>query len=407
MEAEVSDAERIVIVGASLTGARAAQGAREAGFEGEIVLIGDEPERPYERPPLSKDYLRGEKDDLSWVHDESFYADQGVELRTSTFVTGIDPGERTVLIEGSDPVPWDRLLLATGCEPRRIDVPGADLDGIRYLRTVADSAALGEHLREGVKLAVIGAGWIGSEVAASARQKDCEVTLIEPQEVPLEKVLGTEIGGVYRDVHLDHGVDFKSGTGVEAFLGDGRVEKVKTTAGEVEADLVVVGIGVVPRTGLAEMVGLELNNGVPVDAGLRTEVEGIYAAGDIANQFHPFFDERIRVEHWANARRQGLAAGRSIAGEEVVYDDLPYFYSDQYDVGMEYVGYATEWDEVVVRGSTEDREFIAFWLKDGRVLAGMNVNIWDVSDTIGELIKSRRPVDTAALANPDTDLATL
>lgn len=403
----MSDSERIVIVGASLTGARAAEGAREAGFKGEILLLGEETERPYERPPLSKDYLRGEKDDLAWVHDESFYAENGIDLRTSTVVSGIDPADRTVLIEGGEPEPFDRLLLATGCEPRRLDIPGGDLEGIHYLRSVGDSATLGEHLREGTRVVVVGAGWIGSEVAASARQKGCEVTLVEPQEVPLEKVLGTEVGGVYRDVHIEQGVDFKSGTGVEAFLGEGSVEKVQTTAGELEADLVVVGIGVVPRTGLAEMIGLELNNGIPVDAGLRTEVEGIYAAGDIANQYHPFYDERIRIEHWANARRQGLAAGRSMAGEEVVYDDLPYFFSDQYDVGMEYVGFATDWNQVVIRGNTKSREFIAFWLKDDRIQAGMNVNIWDVSDTIAELIKADRPVDTAALANPETDLATL
>lgn len=403
----MSDFERIVIVGASLAGARAAEGAREAGFEGEILLIGDEPERPYERPPLSKDYLRGEKDDLAWVHDEDFYAAKDIELRTSTFVTGIDPGNRTVLVEGGDPEPYDRLLLATGCEPRKIDIPGADLEGIHYLRTAADSADLGERLVEGAKVVVVGAGWIGSEVAASARQKGCEVTLVEPAEVPLQKVLGTDIGGFYRDIHLEQGVDFKGGTGVEAFLGDGAVEKVKTAAGEIEADLVVVGVGAVPRIGLAEAAGLSINNGVPVDAGLRTEAEGIYAAGDIANQYHPFFSERIRVEHWANARRQGLAAGRSMAGEEVVYEELPYFFSDQYEVGMEYVGYATEWDEVVVRGDREAREFIAFWLKEGRVLAGMNVNIWDVNETIGDLIRSRRTVDVAALANPDSDLATL
>lgn len=403
----MSDADRIVIVGASMAGARAAEGARDAGFGGEILLIGDEPERPYERPPLSKDYLCGGKDDLAWVHEESFYGDRNIDLRTSTLVSGIDPAARTVLIQDSDPEPYDKLLLATGCEPRRIDVPGADLDGIHYLRTASDSSALGEHLREGVRLVVVGAGWIGSEVAASARQQGCEVTLVEPQQVPLEKVLGNEIGEVFRDLHLDQGVDFRSGTGVEAFLGDGAVSAVRTTAGEVPADLVVVGVGAVPRTGLAEMVGLTLDNGVPVDAALRTEAEGIYAAGDIANQFHPFFEDRIRVEHWANARRQGYAAGRSMAGEDVVYDDLPYFFSDQYDLGMEYVGYATKWDELVIRGSKEDREFIAFWLKEGRILAGMNVNIWEVSDTIGELIKSKRAVDLAALADPETDLATL
>ncbi len=399
--------ERIVIVGASLAGARAAEGAREAGFEGSIVLIGDEPERPYERPPLSKDYLRGERDDLSWVHEESFYSENGIDLQTSTSVTGIDPAAKTVLIEEADPEPYDRLLLATGCEPRRIGVPGADLEGIHYLRSAADSAALGERFLEGPRVAVVGAGWIGSEVAASARQKGCEVTMIEPQEVPLERVLGTRIGGLYRDVHREQGVDFQGSTGVEAFEGSGRVERVRTSAGVVDADLVVVGVGVIPRTGLAEAAGIRVENGIPVDAGLRTEVEGIYAAGDVANQFHPFYDGRIRVEHWANARRQGFAAGQAMAGKEVSYEELPYFYSDQFDLGMEYAGFATDWDEVVIRGDENGREFIAFWLNEGRVQAGMNVNIWDVSETITGLIRSRRPVDLAALADPDTDLATL
>lgn len=403
----VEGTKRIVIVGAGMAGARAAEGAREAGFEGEIVLIGDETERPYERPPLSKDYLRGEQYDLTWVHESSFYPERDIDLRTSAFVTGIDPGSRSVLIDGQDPVPFDRLLLATGCEPKRIDVPGAELEGVHYLRSAADSRLIRRHLGKGVRLAVIGAGWIGSEVAASARQLGCEVTLIEPREVPLEGVLGAEVGEVYRDLHLDKGVDFKGGTGVESFDGDDRLRKVRTRAGDFDVDLAVVGVGAVPRTGLAEAAGLEINGGVPVDAGLRTEVEGIYAAGDIANQFHPFYKERIRVEHWANARKQGFAAGRSMAGDEVMFDELPYFFSDQYDVGMEYTGYAAEWDEVVIRRSREDREFIAFWLKEERVLAGMNVNIWDVSDTIGELIRSGRTVDVEALANPDQDLAAL
>lgn len=403
----MSEIERIVIVGASMTGARAAEGAREAGYEGEIVLIGDEPERPYERPPLSKDYLRGEKDDLAWVHEESFYPDNEIELRTSTFVTGIDIAGKTVQIEGSDPLGFDRLLLATGAEPRRIDVPGADLEGVFYLRTAADSAALGERLNDGTRVVVAGAGWIGSEVAASARQKGCEVTLVEPAEVPLQGVLGKELGAVFRDLHLEQGVDFKGGTGVEAFEGEGKVSGVRTTAGSIDADLVVVGIGAVPRTGLAEAAGIAVNGGIPVDAGLRTEVEGVYAAGDIANQYHPFYGDRIRVEHWANARRQGYSAGRSMAGEEVSYEDLPYFFSDQFDLGMEYTGHAAEWDEIVIRGDEKGREFIAFWLKEGKVLAGMNVNVWDVTETIEKLIRAGNTVDRAVLEDPDTDLENL
>mgnify|MGYP002401788447 CR=1 FL=1 len=405
----MSETERIVIVGASLAGARAAEGARESGFGGEIVLIGAEEERPYERPPLSKDYLRGERDDLTWAHDESFYVENDIDLRTSTSVTAIDPPRRTVTIEGGETVPYDRLLLATGCEPRRIEIPGADLEGVHYLRTAEDSGRLGQRLEEGTRVAVVGAGWIGCEVAASARQRGCEVTLVEPAEVPLQGVLGRDLGGFFRDVHLERGVDFRGGTKVEAFEGERRVSAVATTAGTVAVDLVVVGIGVVPRTALAEEAGFGTNDGIPVDAALRTEVEGVYAAGDVANAFHPFYGERIRVEHWANARRQGFAAGRSLAGREVSYQELPYFFSDQFDVGMEYTGHAAEWDEIVIRGdrSGGGGEFIAFWLKEDRVLAGMNVNVWDVAETIGELIRSKHPVDAAALADPDTDLNAL
>ncbi len=399
--------ERIVIVGASLAGARAAEGARDAGFEGEILLIGEEPDDPYERPPLSKDYLRGDRDQLTWVHDAGYYRKRGIDLRLSTFVSGIDPSSRTIQIDGENPEPYGRLLLTTGCEPVRLDLPGSELSGIHYLRSVADSAALRDRLGQGTRVAVVGAGWIGSEVAASARQKGCEVVLIEPREVPLQTVLGTRLGEVYRDLHIGHGVDFKSGTTVEAFLGEDRVTSVGTTAGEIPVDLVVVGIGATPRTGLAELAGLELNDGVPVDAGMRTEGECIYAAGDIANQYHPFYGERIRVEHWANARRQGYAAGRSMAGEETFYDDLPYFFSDQYDLGMEYIGHSEGSDEIVIRGDAESREFIAFWLREGRVVAGMNVNVWDVNEKIGDLIRSKEAIDTAALSDPDTDLSAI
>lgn len=401
--------ETIVIVGAGLTAAKAVEALRETGNESRVVLIGAEPHRPYERPPLSKAYLRGERDDAPWVHEQSWYADHGIELLTGHKVTTVRPTDSRVVVDGGDPVTYDKLLFATGAEPRRIGIPGNDLTGVHYLRDLESSDALGAAIADGsARVVVVGAGWIGSEVAASARQKGCEVTVIEPSEVPLARVLGNQMGSIYRDIHTDQGVRMMLETGVEAFEGDGRVERVRTSDGNtIEADLVVVGIGVIPRTTLAEEMGAGCDNGIMVDASLKTELRGVYAAGDVANAWHPFYERRIRVEHWNNAMKQGAAAGRALAGEDVSYEEIPYFFSDQYDVGMEYVGYASGDDEIVIRGNTDSREFIAFWLEDGRIAAGMNVNIWDVSDTIRDLITARVEVDRDALADPDTDLASL
>ena len=389
-----------VIVGAGLAGAKAAEALREEGFDGRVVLVGAEPERPYERPPLSKGYLRGESGrEKAYVHPESFYAEREIELRLATAVEAIDPGAHEVVL-GAERLRYDRLLLATGAEPRRLIAAGADLDGIHQLRTFADADALRERLDGGGRVVVVGAGWIGSEVAASARQRGLEVTVIEPLSVPLERVLGPEVGGVYRDLHRDHGVDLRLGTGVVAFEGDERVARVRTTDGDaVECDFVVVGVGVAPRVGLAQAAGLAVGDGVLVDAALRTSAPDVFAAGDVASAEHPFLDRRIRVEHWANAIDQGAAAARSMLGRDVAYDRIPYFFSDQYDVGMEYAGHAAGWDEVVLRGDPAGREFIAFWLADGRVVAGMNVNVWDVNEQIQALIRSRRRVDREELAS--------
>jgi 3-phenylpropionate/trans-cinnamate dioxygenase ferredoxin reductase component len=397
-----------VIAGASLTGAKAAEALRDEGFDGRLVLIGAEPERPYERPPLSKDFLRGEADGKPYVHEADFYEKNEIELWTSTAVRDLDPSAHEIELEGGERLVYDKLLLATGAEPRRIPIEGGELEGLRYLRTLADSEALGRELGEGRRLVVIGSGWIGSEVAASARRQGTEVTLIERGSVPLERVLGPELGSIYAEIHRDHGVRLLPERTIEAVEGQGRVECVRTDAGRViDADLVVVGIGVTPRTQLAERAGLRIDNGVVVDEHLRTSAADVFAAGDIANAAHPFYGGRIRVEHWDNAIHQGEAAAKSMLGSREPYDRIPYFFSDQYEVGMEYVGYATQWDEVVFRGDIAAREFIAFWLKDGRLMAGMNVNVWDVSDQIGELIRSRRVLDPAELADPNTPLAEL
>jgi 3-phenylpropionate/trans-cinnamate dioxygenase ferredoxin reductase subunit len=364
------------------------------------VLLGAEPERPYERPPLSKDYLRGESGrEKAYVHPEAYYAEHEIELRLGAAVDALDPGAHEVVL-GTERLRYDRLLLATGAEPRWLAVPGGDLEGVHHLRTFADADALRARLQDGARAVVVGAGWIGSEVAASARRRAVEVTVIEPLSVPLERVLGPEVGGVYRDLHRERGVDLRLGTGVVAFEGHGRVERVRTSdGGAVDCDLVVVGVGVAPRVALAQAAGLAVGDGILVDAGLRTSAPDVFAAGDVAGAEHPFLGRRIRVEHWANAIDQGAAAARAMLGREVAYDRIPYFFSDQYDVGMEYAGHAAGWDEVVFRGDPAGREFIAFWLSEGRVVAGMNVNVWDVNEQIQELIRSRRRVDPVELAS--------
>lgn len=395
-----------MIVGASLTGAKAAETLRAEGFDGRVVLIGTEDERPYERPPLSKDYLRGEAErEAVYVHPEGFYAEHDIELRLGRTAVSLNAAESELTLDDGERLRYDRLLLATGAEPRRLSIPGGELDGVLYLRSVADCDALRGRLDRGGAVVVIGAGWIGAEVAASARQRGLDVTVIDPLTVPLERVLGTEVGAVYRDIHLDHGVQMLLGTGVEAFEGGTAVERVRTSDGrELERDFVVVGVGVQPRTGLAAQAGLAVDNGILVDEHLQTAAPGVFAAGDVANAHHPFYGERIRVEHWANALHQGPVAARAMLGEPDVYDRLPYFFSDQYDVGMEYAGFARTWDRVIFRGDPATREFIAFWLSGNRVVAGMNVNVWDVIDPIQRLIGERVAVDDRRLADPDVPL---
>ena len=405
----MSSEQTYLIVGASLAGAKAAETLRKEGFDGRVVLVGAEAERPYERPPLSKDYLRGEVGrEKVYVHDEGFYDEREIELRLARTAVGLDTTKGELALDGGERLRYDRLLLATGSEPRRLSIPGDELDGILYLRSVEDSDALRERLDRGGTVVVVGAGWIGSEVAASARQRGLEVTIVEPASLPLERVLGAELGTVYRDIHADHGVQMLLGTGVEAFEGQSAVERVRTSDGRaLECDFVVVGVGVQPRTGLADEAGIAVDNGVLVDEQLRTGAPGVFAAGDVANAHHPFYGEPLRVEHWANALNQGPIAAHNMLGRNLAYDRLPYFFSDQYDVGMEYTGFARAWDRVVFRGDPATREFIAFWLVEERVVAGMNVNVWDVTDPIKRLIAERVAVEDAALADPDVPLEQL
>jgi 3-phenylpropionate/trans-cinnamate dioxygenase ferredoxin reductase component len=393
----------LAIVGASLAGAKAAEAARESGYDGRVVLIGDEAVAPYERPPLSKAVLRGEAEPASArVHPGGYYDEHDIELVTDR-VVAIDTAARRVSLSDGDTLAFDAAILATGAEPRRLAVPGAELDGVRYLRSVDDSNRLRQAIGAASRVAVIGAGWIGSEVAASARQMGAEVALIAPTPVPLGHVLGDEIGQVFRRLHADHGVQLRLGVGVGELRGSGAVEEVLLTDGTTEAaDLVVAGIGVTPRTDVAGAgCGLAIDNGIVVDEHLETNVAAIYAAGDVANAWHPRYRRHVRVEHWANALNQGTTAGRNVAGWREGYDRLPYFFSDQYDLGMEYVGLSSSADELVVRGDLDAREFIAFWHRDGVVSAAMNVNVWDVVDDLKAIISAGRPVDPGRLADPN------
>jgi len=399
-----------VIAGASLAGAKAAETLRDEGFDGEIVLLGSELERPYERPPLSKGYLLGNDErDSFYVHAVGWYLEHAVDLREGVTATAIDRGTATVAVSGpagEEELSYDKLLLATGASPRRLNFPGSDREEVLYLRTIADSDRLRSAFRPGTRVVVAGAGWIGLETAAAARTADCAVTVLEPQPGALHDQLGPELGAVFAGLHQAHGVEFRFGERPVEF----RPGMVISSAGaQIPADVLVVGIGAAPNDDLAARAGLETGNGVLTDEALRTSDPNVFAAGDVANSFHPLLGRRVRVEHWANALNGGPAAARSMLGQSVSYDPVPYFYSDQYDLGMECAGLPSpgRYDQVLYRGDRDAMEFIAFWLSGGAVIAGMNVNVWDVSDDIQSLIRSARPVDPSRLTNPDIPLTDL
>jgi 3-phenylpropionate/trans-cinnamate dioxygenase ferredoxin reductase component len=403
----VSDHKTFVIVGAGLAGAKAAETLREEGFDGRIVLVGEEPELPYERPPLSKKYLTGDSPrEDAHVHPDGFYAEHGIELVAGVPATGVDVEAHRVDLADGLSVAYDRLLIATGSVPRRPPIEGIDLAGVHTLRTLADADVLRERFDAGVRVAIAGAGWIGCEVAAAARTRGAEVTLIEAGGAPLERVLGPELGGVFAGVHREQGVRVVTGAGVERIEGRNRVERVRLAGGTtVDCDVVVVGVGVSPDTRLGVAGGLDVDDGVVVDDHLRTSDPDVFAAGDVANAFHPRYGRHIRVEHWANALNQGAAAARSMLDRGEPYDRVPYFFSDQYAVGMEYAGFHDPSDRLVVRGSLEDREVQAFWIgPDGRLTAGMHLNDWDAIEPIKRLIESDAVVDAERLADPNVPL---
>lgn len=398
---------RFVIVGASLTGAAAAAALREEGFDGEVVLIGAEPHPPYERPPLSKEYLRGEQPFAAGlVRPEGWYGEEGIETQFGVRAERVDPAQRVVLLEGGGRVPYDALLLATGGCPRAL--PGPPRERVLYLRTLEDADRIRSYLRPGSHLVIVGAGFIGAEVAASARTLGVEVTVLEMAEAPLVRAIGSEMGRLYAEIHREHGVDLRTGEGVEGVeeSADGAV--VRTTRGAaIEGEAVVVGVGIQPNVELAEGAGVDVDNGIVVDANCRTSVGGIYAAGDVANHFHPVFGRRIRVEHYDHAFKQGAAAARNMLGRDEVFDDPHWFWSDQYEYNLQYAGFAHEWDQVVVRGSVEDRDFVAFYVKDGVVLAALGLNRGREVRRAMKLIRMRASPEAMLLKDQDVDLGAL
>ena len=408
--------DSMVIVGASLAGAKTAQALREDGWDGPIELVGAEHDLPYERPPLSKGYLQGKEErDKVFVHESgAWYVENQVGLRLGRTAVAVDRERHLVRLDDGTELPYGKLLLATGSSPRRLDVPGGDAKNLCYFRTIEDSQRTRDQLIPGSRLTIVGAGWIGLEVAAAAREKDVEVTVLEAAEQPLLRALGPEVGARFADLHRAHDVDLRLGVGVDSFTlqdvdGVEQATRVRLADGtELEADHILVAVGAAPNSGLAEAAGLEVSNGIVVDATLRTSDPDVFAAGDVASAWHPFYEEAIRVEHWANALNQPKVAAASMMGvTDLKYDRLPYFFTDQYDLGMEYVGHipSSGYDQVAFRGDPDSGAYMAFWLAGGKVLAGMNVNVWDVVDEVRSLILGRAAVDLGRLQNAAVPLA--
>lgn len=405
--------ENVIVIGGGLAAAKTAEALRENEFKGTVTLIAAEKHLPYERPSLSKDYLAGKTSfEDALVHSGDWYRDNDVTVREGITATAIDTSGRTVTLDDDSSLPYDKLVLATGSAARHLPIEGADADGIHYLRTVEESDAIHKTFGDGKKLVIIGGGWIGLEVAAAARTAGTSVTILEGGGLPLLRVLGDEVAQVFADLHTAHGVDLRTDVKVEAITTvDGRATGVRLEGGEVvPADAIVIGIGVAPEVGLADNAGIAVENGVLVDASLRSSDPDVFAVGDIANHQHPILGHRVRVEHWATALSQPAAAASALLGNDTEYSELPYFYSDQYDLGCEYIGHTFpgSYDRVVIRGKLADREFVAFWIdSESHIQAAMNVNVWDVIDEIKPLIVGHVAVNPVKLADPEVPYAQL
>lgn len=405
----MQDKPTFVIVGANLAGGRAAEALRKNGFDGRIILIGEEPDAPYERPPLSKEYMRHEIEKSKlFILSADFYRTNQIELRLGYRAEKLNITEKWVELDDGEQVSFDKLLLTTGAKVRKLTVPGSDLQGIYYLRDIADCEAIGAELQPGKRLVVIGAGFIGAEVAASAREAGVEVTIVEILPVPMSRVLGEEMGKIYGDIHRDHGVTLRLNEGIERFEGNGHVERVVTSSSaSIDCDFVVVGVGVVPETSLVEGTEIEVNNGIVVNEYCETNVPDIYAAGDVANFPNPLLGDRMRLEHWQNAQNQGIAAAKNMMGIREPFAEVPWFWSDQYDLNMQLIGHPVHWDQIVFRGSVPDRQFTAFFVKEDKLLAALAVNRPMDIRPCREIIQANFPVDLEKLQDESVQMRAL
>jgi 3-phenylpropionate/trans-cinnamate dioxygenase ferredoxin reductase subunit len=399
-----------VVVGGGLAAAKLAEALRDQQFDGQIIVVGGESYLPYDRPPLTKGFLAGKKKLADFtLQPQDWYASNNIDLRLSTQVESIDRAAKTVALSDGTILSYDKLALATGSRSKRPPIPGSDAEGVYYLRSYDDAEAMSERLTSGSRLAIVGAGWIGLEVAAQARSRGAEVSIVEGAPTPLNAALGPELGKVFGDLHVSKGVDLRTDASVSAItVTDGVATGLELKDGTtIAANTVLVAVGAAPNIELAKAAGLDTDSGVLVDESLVTSDPDIVAVGDIAEHLHPVLNRRVRVEHWANALNQPATAAKAMLGNPEPYERQPYFYTDQYELGMEYTGLAEagQYEQVVIRGDLAKLEFIAFWLdSQNRVIAGMNVNVWDVTDDIKELINSARPVDPARLGDPNTAL---
>lgn len=406
----MTDQQRFIIIGGGLAGATAARTLRDEGFAGAVEIISEEPHIPYLRPPLAKEFLKGEDEvEKVFVKPRSWYDENTVTLTLDTQVTGIDVDEKSLTLSDGSTRSWTKILIATGASPIHLNLEHGDANGVHYLRTLDDSESLRDSLKAGdKKVAIIGSGWIGLEVAAAARGYGNEVTVISAADIPLHRALGETLGKLFEKMHEDHGVVFQNSRSVEGFTAEnGSVTGVVTDKGTVDADIVVVGVGARPNIALAEAAGIEiLNKAIKTDERLQTSVADIYAVGDAVTSYHPFVKDYVHSEHWANALKGGKAAAKSMLGQDSVYEEVPYFYSDQFDINMEYGGFGslTEGAEVLFRGDVGSYKFIAFWVKDNHVVAGMNSNIWKVNKKIRDLITSEKEVDVQRLQDPEVPI---
>ncbi len=402
----MSSGKTFAIIGAGQSGGWTAKTLRDEGFEGRIILFGDEPYPPYERPPLSKEVLLGDQPvESTYLWPDGFYDEWNMEMRLGTRVASISPAGHSLTLENGETVSYDRLMIATGGRARPLRVPGADLDGVHLLRAISDTIAIRKGISQGSRFFVVGGGWIGLEVAAAARKQGAEVTLVEALDQLCGRALTPEFAARLLKIHQGHGVDIRLNTSIDHFEGDGSVARAVLSDGNaVECATAVIGIGLIANTELADAAGLQVDNGIVVDELGRTSDPDIFAAGDVTNHPNALLGRRIRLESWENAQNQAIAAAKSMLDKGAAYTEVPWFWSDQYDVNIQLAGLPVDCDQTVLRGDPDAPEFIEFYLKDGRIdgAAAMN-NPRDLRFT-KRLIQAQKIVDPAQLADPAVKL---